>query len=156
MKHNEMNIASEKLKSLRQQKGWTQQHLADVSGISLRTIQRAETSGSTSTDTIGALSAVFEVERSYWQADAFTPAEKQRIFQKGWRIALVSIALAQVISLVVVWLFVGTISSLWLKSIFASWLVLGFCFFVHRATVQQQNIHSSQSLKALRDKLDKS
>ncbi|MCF6262542.1 MAG: helix-turn-helix domain-containing protein [Xanthomonadales bacterium] len=151
-----MNIASEKLKSLRQQKGWTQQHLAEVSGISLRTIQRAESSGVTSTDTIGALSAVFEVERSYWQIDTFTSSEKQRIIQKGLRIALISIALAQIISLVVIWLFVGTINSLWLKSILASWLVLGFCFFVHRATVQQLNIHSSQSLKALHDKFDKS
>jgi len=66
MKNTEMNIVTDKLKALRLKKGWTQQHLSDVSGLRLRTIQRAENAGRVSNETLNALSSVFEVERSYW------------------------------------------------------------------------------------------
>ncbi|MCX7544716.1 helix-turn-helix domain-containing protein [Marinicella gelatinilytica] len=152
MKNTEMNIATEKLKDQRQGKGWTQQHLSDISGLSLRTIQRAETVGNVSNETLKALSAVFEVERSFWQVDSFSKKEKQQILQKGWRIALQSIALAQVIASLVVWLFVGSISIIWLKVLMATWLVLGFCFFVVRSTAYQHNLNSYQAFQAIRDK----
>ncbi|MCC5856167.1 MAG: helix-turn-helix transcriptional regulator [Idiomarina sp.] len=41
-------------------KGWTQQQLADVTGLSLRTIQRVESQGLGSMETINALCSVFE------------------------------------------------------------------------------------------------
>ena len=40
-----MLLDKNKLKSLRAQRGWTQQHLADVCDINIRTIQRLEKSG---------------------------------------------------------------------------------------------------------------
>ncbi len=55
-----MNINAEKIKSLRQSKGWTQQHLADACGLSLRTIQRVERHGVASKETALSLCAVFE------------------------------------------------------------------------------------------------
>jgi len=58
-----MKINKELIKSLRTERGWTQQHLADVVGLSLRTIQRIEKNGVTSLETVSALSSVFEVER---------------------------------------------------------------------------------------------
>ncbi|GAA4815810.1 hypothetical protein GCM10011365_01580 [Marinicella pacifica] len=151
--NNEMNIDIEKLKKQRQQKGWTQQHLADISGLSLRTVQRAESVGRVSVDTISALSSVFVVERSYWTAESFSKKEKQEIINKGWRIALLSIGLAQIISLFLVWLFVGSINSLWLKMILATWLVVGFCYFVVRLTAQQHGLDSYRAFKTMRDKL---
>ncbi|KAA3639526.1 MAG: helix-turn-helix domain-containing protein [Proteobacteria bacterium] len=147
-----MNIATEKLKDQRQGKGWTQQHLSDISGLSLRTIQRAETAGNVSNETLNALSAVFEVERSYWQVDSFSKKEKQEILQKGWRITLQSMALAQVIALLMVWLFVGSINGLWLKILLPAWLLVGLCFFVVRFTSYQHNLNSYQAFKAIRDK----
>ncbi len=59
-----MNLNTVELKKLRSQKGWTQQHLADVAGVSLRTIQRIEKTGSTSQETLSALCSVFGVERN--------------------------------------------------------------------------------------------
>ncbi len=53
-----------KVKHIRVSKGWTQQHLADLMGVSLRTIQRIEKTGQTSLETISAFCAVFEVERN--------------------------------------------------------------------------------------------
>ena len=42
-------------------KGWTQEHLASVAGVSTRTIQRVEDSGIASADTAQALCAVLDL-----------------------------------------------------------------------------------------------
>ncbi|MCL1078957.1 helix-turn-helix domain-containing protein [Parashewanella spongiae] len=57
----DIKIDSEQIKALRVGKNWTQQHLAELCGISLRTIQRIEKSGITSSETVAALSAVFGI-----------------------------------------------------------------------------------------------
>ncbi|MEZ9594247.1 helix-turn-helix domain-containing protein [Shewanella sp. 10N.261.52.F9] len=41
-----MEINPFAIRTLRQEKGWTQQHLADACAISLRTVQRVEKEGS--------------------------------------------------------------------------------------------------------------
>lgn len=51
------------VKKERTNKGWTQQQLADVSGLSLRTIQRVESQGQGSMETCSALCSVLEMER---------------------------------------------------------------------------------------------
>lgn len=56
----DMKVDSQKLIQLRNARAWSQQHLADVSGLSLRTIQRIEKTQSASHDSIGALASVFE------------------------------------------------------------------------------------------------
>ena len=45
----------------REHKGWTQEHLARASGLSLRTIQRIEAGDSASKDTILSLAAALDV-----------------------------------------------------------------------------------------------
>ena len=40
-----MKVNAHKLREYRTLKGWTQQHLADVTGLSLRTVQRIEKTG---------------------------------------------------------------------------------------------------------------
>jgi len=57
----EMKIDPSYVKAQREQRAWSQEHLAEVSGLGLRTIQRIETTGSASYESARALAAVFEV-----------------------------------------------------------------------------------------------
>ncbi len=50
------------VKKLRQRKHWSQEHLAELTGLSTRTIQRIETGCQASLESLKALAAVFEVE----------------------------------------------------------------------------------------------
>lgn len=52
------------VRKLRIEKGWSQETLAQVSGLSVRTIQRIERGGKASLETLGALAAVLEVDIS--------------------------------------------------------------------------------------------
>lgn len=66
-----MDVNAKKIKTLRTQKGWTQQHLADACAISLRTVQRVERYGNASQETVLSLAAVFEIS----QLDIVVPEE---------------------------------------------------------------------------------
>lgn len=59
-----MRIDAYLIKEQRQLRGWTQQHLSDITGVSLRTIQRVEAQGQGSHETISALASVFEIDRA--------------------------------------------------------------------------------------------
>jgi transcriptional regulator with XRE-family HTH domain len=59
-----MEIHSPTIKKLRTQRNWTQQHLADACGISLRTVQRIEKFGNASHESVMSLCAVFEIQKS--------------------------------------------------------------------------------------------
>jgi transcriptional regulator with XRE-family HTH domain len=50
------------VRKLRIEKGWSQETLAEISGLSVRTIQRIERGGNASLESLGALAAVFEVD----------------------------------------------------------------------------------------------
>lgn len=58
-----MWVNSELIRERRTLKGWTQQQLADVTGLSLRTIQRVELQANASIETVNALCATLEVNR---------------------------------------------------------------------------------------------
>lgn len=58
-----MQLDTQRIKALRHQHGWTQQQLADICGLSLRTVQRVEVQGIASLETSKALAAAFSVER---------------------------------------------------------------------------------------------
>ena len=60
----EMNINSKIIRSLREERAWSQDHLAQVAGVSLRTIQRVEADGSASAETKMALATAFGVSLS--------------------------------------------------------------------------------------------
>lgn len=72
-----MRIDVATIKSTRTQKGWTQQQLADVAGLSLRTIQRVESQGQGSLETCNALCSVLEIEKHQLLANS-TAAEKEK------------------------------------------------------------------------------
>ncbi len=52
------------VRKLRLQRGWTQEQLAELSGLSVRSIQRIERGQACSLESQNALAAVFQVERS--------------------------------------------------------------------------------------------
>lgn len=57
----QMRVDSESVKRLREERSWSQEHLAAVTGVSLRTIQRVESEGTGSPETRLALAAAFGV-----------------------------------------------------------------------------------------------
>ncbi len=57
----DMKINSQFIIEQRKIRAWSQQHLADVAQLSLRTVQRIENSGSASPESIKAISAVLEL-----------------------------------------------------------------------------------------------
>lgn len=56
-----MHINSARLRELRAARQWSQEQLANLSGLNLRTIQRLESGAKISTESLRALAAVFEV-----------------------------------------------------------------------------------------------
>jgi uncharacterized membrane protein YhaH (DUF805 family)/DNA-binding XRE family transcriptional regulator len=56
-----MHINSIRLRELRTARQWSQEQLAKLSGLNLRTIQRLESGAKVSTESLRALAAVFEV-----------------------------------------------------------------------------------------------
>jgi len=56
-----MHINSARLRELRTGRQWSQEQLANLSGLNLRTIQRLESGAKISTESLRALAAVFEV-----------------------------------------------------------------------------------------------
>jgi DNA-binding XRE family transcriptional regulator len=57
----QMKINGEVIRSLREQKAWSQEHLAEAAGLSARTVQRVETEGVGSSETRLALAAALGV-----------------------------------------------------------------------------------------------
>ena len=70
-----MQVNSARLRELRVARQWSQEQLAKLSGLNLRTIQRLESGSNISTESLRALAAVFEVPaESLLQGDQ-TPSE---------------------------------------------------------------------------------
>lgn len=56
-----MFLSTDKLKQLRNDKGWSQEVLAKATGLSVRTIQRIESDGKASNESVLALASVYEL-----------------------------------------------------------------------------------------------
>ena len=67
------------VQTLRLKRGWSQQQLAEASGLSVRTIQRIETGHPASVETLKSLAAVFEIDFSTLKPEQTmdTATEKQ-------------------------------------------------------------------------------
>ena len=62
---------------LRLKRGWSQQQLSEISGVSLRTIQRIEAGATPSLETLRSLAAVFEVSIEDLGEPEMTSAENR-------------------------------------------------------------------------------
>src|SRR5690554_4098621 len=60
------------VRKLRLQKGWSQEQLAELAGLSIRTIQRLERGQSPSLESRNALTSVFGVDINQWQIEDST------------------------------------------------------------------------------------
>ena len=58
----QMRVNSDKVRRWRDERCWSQEHLAEAAGISLRTVQRLENTGSASKDSVMSLAAAFGVD----------------------------------------------------------------------------------------------
>jgi transcriptional regulator with XRE-family HTH domain len=64
-----MNISGDNVRRLRFERGWTQEHLASLTGRSVRTIQRVEKTGICDLETRSALAAVFQIDVAQLDGD---------------------------------------------------------------------------------------
>lgn len=71
-------MIGDRIRSLREARAWTQAHLADAAGVSLRTIQRLESVHSCSPETLLALAAALDV-------DVRLLAEERTVAPAAWR-----------------------------------------------------------------------
>lgn len=69
-----MQIDTEKLKRWREERFWSQEHLAELAGIALRTVQRIESGGTASRESITALAAAYNVDAA---ALTYSPEDKE-------------------------------------------------------------------------------
>jgi len=58
----EMRLDGELVRLERQRRAWSQEHLAEVTGLALRTIQRIEKTGSASYESVQSLASVFSLK----------------------------------------------------------------------------------------------
>ncbi len=70
----EMKVDSNLIRSERENRGWSQEHLGNVAGLSLRTIQRIESTGSASFESATALAAVLAMDVAALRARESEPA----------------------------------------------------------------------------------
>lgn len=61
------------VQKLRLQRGWSQQQLAELSGLSVRTIQRIENGQTASVETLKSLASVFEIDFSTLSSEPDMP-----------------------------------------------------------------------------------
>ena len=83
--NDDVGLDGSKVKELRKQRCWSQDELALAAGISIRTIQRVEKTGSASLETIKALCSVFGVEPSELKNQTeIQSVTFSFIFKYGW------------------------------------------------------------------------
>ncbi len=74
----DMKLDTDLVRKLREDKGWSQEHLAAVSGLSARTVQRLEAEGNASLESRSALAAAGSM-----RAEAVVPVSRQRRPDRG-------------------------------------------------------------------------
>jgi DNA-binding XRE family transcriptional regulator len=80
-----MKVDSCRIRSEREQRAWSQEHLASVTGLGLRTIQRIEATGAASYESVGALASVFEVPVTELRLVEPAASSHRSLVGVGWR-----------------------------------------------------------------------
>lgn len=120
------------LKDLRLSRGWTQDHLANVSGLSTRTIQRLENGSTAGAETLQALAAAFDTTVEDL-LKPLQPSETDRVWIEHLR-ALKANIIAAAITLpaLAVFSWVVTPGAGWVGFVVAGW---GLAIALHAALV---------------------
>lgn len=74
----EMKVDTQRIKTERARRAWSQEHLAHAAGLGLRTIHRIENSGRASLESVKALAAVLELKIDDLRIEAETVGESPR------------------------------------------------------------------------------
>lgn len=90
-----MNVRGNQIKQLRIARGWTQQQLADIANLSLRTIQRVENQGIASNESVSSLAAVMELSRE----QILSPIENPELRRQAGRQAVWMLLAAVVVGI---------------------------------------------------------
>jgi transcriptional regulator with XRE-family HTH domain len=89
----DMKVDSRLIRAEREKRGWSQEHLASVAGLSLRTIQRIENTGSASFESTTALASVLAIEVADLRVSELQPAHALRVsLEVPMRLALAAIS----------------------------------------------------------------
>ena len=82
-----MKIDVNSLRSMRESRGWTQTHLAEVANLSLRTVQRIENSGSASPESTMAIASALSIDVK----DLLKPQEVAAVDKRKWKFSWVGL-----------------------------------------------------------------
>ena len=119
------------VQKLRLQRGWSQQQLAELSGLNVRTIQRIEKGQEPSVDSLKSLAAVFNVEFSTLKEQGMDnvisesqSAEEILAFNQVRKLKGFYIHLAQYVSVVALLVVINVLTSpnLW----WVQWVIMGW------------------------------
>ncbi len=125
----DMKINSKLLIKERNKRAWSQQHLAEVAELSLRTVQRIENSGNASPESVKAIAASFELA-----ANDLILKQEERI--KSGRIKLKSVAATMTALVPILYL---SITALYSSNISAE---AAKFFFAGEVRINQKNTHA--------------
>lgn len=88
-----ITINSSMLRSKRAEQHWSQSELCEASGLSLRTVQRMETEGRCSIDSVQAIAAAFNVP-----ADDFLVSQRHAGIKRGVQFGFAGVAIGALAS----------------------------------------------------------
>lgn len=88
-----MEVQGDMIRQLRAERGWTQQQLAEIADLSLRTVQRVENQGVASNESVSALAAVLVLPREQILAPTINPELRARAERQAAWLVPVSIGL---------------------------------------------------------------
>ncbi|WP_444941572.1 helix-turn-helix domain-containing protein [Microbulbifer sp. ZKSA004] len=94
----DMNVNIALIKKARESNNWTQQQLADICGVSLRTIQRIEKVGACSRESLSALSSALELPREKLLIANPEPSDKNKM--AVYKLAMCILTIVHLCSLV--------------------------------------------------------
>jgi len=99
----EMKVNSKLIKSERDKRAWSQEHLARAAGLGVRTIQRIENTGSASLESVKALASVLELQISQLQVNSkWSAAAREIINSKNVSLATLIVTLLLLVGLITV------------------------------------------------------
>lgn len=84
----DMKVDAQRIRKERVSRAWSQEHLATITGLGLRTIQRIESSGSASLESIAAIASVLTIPVDQLITTAFEPTLADRLL--AWRLWILS------------------------------------------------------------------
>ena len=105
---------------------------------------------SVSTETINALSAVFEMNHLDWLLPEKPEFNHKQVFSRGWKVALIAVAMTQLMALIITWLLIGDSSTLWLKLLLIVWLILALITAITWVTCKIQKVNTYAELSQLK------